>query len=122
MVVSALLFVLMSMTTYAYFINQQLAPMQKEAEYFEDCSKLQTLLVASALSDRNITTFFLHNITLKGDVLTAYTTDPDTDMVCPILIPVNGTITVPQSWYYPINGTVFVSADGRVNVTWGAYT
>jgi hypothetical protein len=122
MVVSALLFILLAMTTYAYFIGQQLDPMQKEADYFDECSKLQTLLVASSLSDREIITYFLYNITLKAGSLTAYSTDPGTDMICPILIPANGTIIVPPSWYYPVNGTKFMSKDGLVNVTAGWYT
>jgi len=122
MVVSALLLILFAMSTYAYYTTSQLNVMQEEADYFETCSKLQTLLVSSSLSDRNITSYFLYNMTVDGDILTAYTEDPNIQFVCPILLPVNGSIIIPQSWYYPVNGTKLVSRDGVVNITWGWYT
>ena len=120
-VTSALLFILLSMTTYAYFVQQQVDAMQKEADQFDECSKLQVLLVSSSLSDRQIVDYFLYNLTLQAETLIGYTPDPRLDLICPLLIPVNGTILVPSSWYYPVNATAFVSHDGRVNVTWGYY-
>jgi hypothetical protein len=120
-VASALIFILMAMVSYAYYVGQDLDVMQKEADYFDSCSKLQVLLVSSSFVDQEVTTYFLYNMTLDGDSLTAYPDDPEIHFVCPILIPANGSIVVPSMWYYPINGTKFVSEGGVVNVTWGWY-
>ncbi len=120
-VVSALLFILLAMTTYAYFIQQQLDSLQKEADWFDECSKLQVMLLSATYSDRQIVTYFLYNMTVDNNTLTAYSPDPSVDFLCPVIIPANGTIIVPPRWYYPLNGTKFVSSDGQVNITWGYY-
>ena len=122
MVTSSLIFILTAMLIYSYFISQDLDRMQNEADYFDSCSKLQVYLISSTFVDQETVTYFLHNMTLRGDLLTAYSEDPELHFVCPILIPVNGSILVPSEWYYPVNGTKFVSRGGIVNLTWGWYT
>jgi hypothetical protein len=121
-VTSSLIFILTAVLAYSYFVGSQLSVLQDEADFFEDCSKLQSRLISSTLSDREIVTFFLYNLTIDGDTMTAYPLDPKINYLCPILVPVNGTITIPNRWYYPVNATKFVSEGGLVNITWGWYT
>ena len=53
-VMSALMFIFLAMSTYAYYVSQDLDSMQKEADFFDSCSKLQAFLVSSTLQCEKI--------------------------------------------------------------------
>lgn len=118
LVTTALILILLTVATYSYFVSQSINAYNKQVEFFQSCSQLQVDTLTASFIDQQKTTYYLTNFSVNGTFRAAYPID-GSPYFCPLIIPVNGTISVPESWTSPFLATQFVSANNNVNITEG---